>query len=443
MRWQARVAAPLCLLWCDVAAGVHYTCAPDEASGEIQGEVGVVCGPRCNQMSGAFDCPTDLPEGTIAQPQCMLADVDQTAYCGLLCQMDAHCPSGNSCRQVGTPSIGVCIHPVSFWEWAKGSGPKRRKFTVGNWVNPASGQAAPGFRIAKASAALSSLKKKYGIADGEADVLTVHELLSSTLAIRAAQGPSGPQAASYTPPSLPQQPQAAPYTPPGFPQQPQAQPLPGTPQTAGWLGGGLAAMPSSGISNAALPQLQTGMQQQTVPQQMQQLQALEQQNRALQQQVQAQQQAQQQGQQQQQQQQGRSFFSPLTHDIGYFANNLRSGLPGIEREIHDTIWNVEHLGNRYVATELLRSVLLLAFAYLACGCAYKYQAMGARGMDMIPNIGFWMEYPKLVADGVQYAMITGGELLGTGGAGRYQASPPPGFSSRADRDSFANFEPSK
>eukprot|EP00927_Polykrikos_kofoidii_P015024 TRINITY_DN16663_c0_g1_i1.p1 TRINITY_DN16663_c0_g1~~TRINITY_DN16663_c0_g1_i1.p1 ORF type:complete len:359 (+),score=52.32 TRINITY_DN16663_c0_g1_i1:73-1149(+) len=101
-------------------------------------------------------------------------------------------------------------------------------------------------------------------------------------------------------------------------------------------------------------------------------------------------------------------------DINYFQNNVvAGGIPGIQREIKDTVWNLEHLNKRGVCSELLRSILLMGFAYLAIGCLIKSQMYNSRGMEMIPNIGFWQEYPNLCADGVTYVQILAGGLLGS------------------------------
>merc|ERR1719215_1622693 len=89
-----------------------------------------------------------------------------------------------------------------------------------------------------------------------------------------------------------------------------------------------------------------------------------------------------------------------------------NGLPGIEKEVHDTVWNLEHLDKRGVASELLRSIIMLGCLYLAVGCLYNSQMRGLRGMEMIPHIGFWSEYPTLVADGVTYIQILAGGLTG-------------------------------
>lgn len=133
-----------------------------------------------------------------------------------------------------------------------------------------------------------------------------------------------------------------------------------------------------------------------------------------------------------------SVLGPWKHDIGYLAQNLRDGIPGLEREVHDTIWNVEHMQKPGVASGLLRGITMLVAIYLVGGGLYKYQTMGARGMDMIPHIGFWMEFPALVLDGVRYSIFLVSEAFGSSG------SRPGTFAATStDRDTFAHFEPSK
>eukprot|EP00913_Durusdinium_trenchii_P019198 g18043.t1 len=114
------------------------TCGSAEVAGEIQGEDGVVCAPRC---SASYECPTEFA-AVQAQPQCMLQNVDQAFYCGLLCQADAQCPSGASCRKVGTQNVGLCIHPLSFSDWARLS--SRMKLSIGFPSAPSGQWGAPG-----------------------------------------------------------------------------------------------------------------------------------------------------------------------------------------------------------------------------------------------------------------------------------------------------------
>merc|ERR1712232_988213 len=106
---------------------------------------------------------------------------------------------------------------------------------------------------------------------------------------------------------------------------------------------------------------------------------------------------------------------------------------------------------------VLRGIIWLALIYVVCGSAYKYQTMGARGMDMLPHIGFWMEYPRLVVDGITYVQILLGQAVGKnvsgGGGGSGFGGSGFGGSSfgggsgfqpmGSDRDSFAHFEPTR
>lgn len=291
-------------------------CGADEVQGEVQDASGFICAPPC--APNTYACPGDLPSGATAQPQCMLKDVDQKSFCGLLCQVDAQCPSGARCKALNTVEVGICLYPVSFADWARKE--TTRKFAIG-W--PSAGAASPGsssFEIAKTYQSLQSLKSKYAIDDGDADMLTLKEFLSS-LTAPAAGAPGA---------------------------------------SAGYFGGSPAAAANPGMPPAlSLPNT-------------------------------------------------KSALAPWEHDISYFERNMARGLPGLQRELHDTLWNIEHIEKRGVASELLRGTILLGIMYLAVGSAIKYQALGARGRDVIPHVGFWAEYPGLVRDGLLYSKILAG-----------------------------------
>jgi hypothetical protein len=63
------------------------------------------------------------------------------------------------------------------------------------------------------------------------------------------------------------------------------------------------------------------------------------------------------------------------------------------------------------------------FLYLAVGCVYKRQKMGASGVESVPNVDFWRELPGLVGDGFKFtfaklkALCSGG---GSAGGETYQ-----------------------
>mmetsp|Transcript_23268 Transcript_23268/g.65105 ORF Transcript_23268/g.65105 Transcript_23268/m.65105 type:complete len:302 (-) Transcript_23268:296-1201(-) len=165
-----------------LAAAAHYgkPCASDEIAGEVMGETGQVCGPPCDKN---FDCPSDVPQDTTAQPQCMLSDIDRKAYCGLLCEYDSQCPSGAACRRAAALEVGLCIYSIPFEEWAQQGA--RRKLDIGlPYKTP---ESSKGWEIARAYQALMSLKFNHGVADGDADILVVEELLSVAHQINQAQ----------------------------------------------------------------------------------------------------------------------------------------------------------------------------------------------------------------------------------------------------------------
>lgn len=330
------------------ASMASYSCsgASGEVIGEVQGETGSICATRCNSN---YECPTDVPSGALARPQCMLKDVNDASYCGLLCSADAQCPSGAFCKRLGSPEVSICVHPLSFSEWAKAA---RTKLAVG-WP-AAAGASSKGFQLAKSYAALQSLKRRFMIPDGDSDVLVVKELLTSASS-KLTSGGGGAQAA---------------------------------------FGGG---------GGGGHHQLTNGQNFRG----------------------------------------GDLSAAAYTHDINYFMKNMADGPDGWDREFKDTMWNLEHLEDRHVAAELFRSIVLLLAVYFGGGSLYKYSALGATGMDAIPHVGFWMEYPSLVNDGVTYFKMLVNECMGgrPSGAGDSMGRQAGGHG--ADRDTFSTFEPIK
>lgn len=319
---QRLVLQAVLLRWS--AAVTHYEqppCQHDEVQGEVLGLSGYTCSPRCDANS--FNCVTDMPPGASATAQCMLQDVDKGAFCGLLCQVDAQCPSGAQCKQLSQMGVGLCMYAASFTDWARAA--TTRKLAVG-WPNRG-GQLAS-FQVAKTFQALQNLKSKYGVDDGDVDMLTLKELLNSIApagTANAAGSSAGNTALS-----------AAAVSAPG---------------------------PSGGAAAASQPS-------------------------------------------------GWSLFGQAGRDVGLWekdlnrlGNEMSQGLPGIENEIQRDVYYAEHLGTFGSAQSLLRVVIILAIIYLLVGSFIKYQLMGASGINAIPHVGFWLDYPQLVIDGVTYSKI--------------------------------------
>jgi hypothetical protein len=111
-------------------------------------------------------------------------------------------------------------------------------------------------------------------------------------------------------------------------------------------------------------------------------------------------------------------------DIQRFEDDMSMGIgAGFVKMAHDTEWNIEHIQNKNAATGLLRGLILVALAYVGIGSVIKYYTLNVSGIEMIPHISFWMEYPKLVADGVTYTQIIVAGFTGSSYSSGGQMSP--------------------
>jgi C1A family cysteine protease len=95
-------------------SATHYEdpkggCRSDEVDITIQGIQGAVCSPACTM--GIF-CPSDIPAGVTAAPQCALQDSStQKKYCALICSPssnDAQCGTNASCKSIS--GTGLCTY---------------------------------------------------------------------------------------------------------------------------------------------------------------------------------------------------------------------------------------------------------------------------------------------------------------------------------------------
>jgi len=93
-------------------------CMPDEQAVQIQGVQGSICTPEC---TGIFKtkCPTDVPAGVTAAPQCALKTTTGGKYCALICSPsedeealragDGQCGKKASCKSAGV-GVGICTY---------------------------------------------------------------------------------------------------------------------------------------------------------------------------------------------------------------------------------------------------------------------------------------------------------------------------------------------
>mmetsp|Transcript_33143 Transcript_33143/g.53813 ORF Transcript_33143/g.53813 Transcript_33143/m.53813 type:complete len:137 (-) Transcript_33143:167-577(-) len=95
-------------------ATTHYGdpkagCESDEIAVQIQGVQGDFCTPACSLVK---KCPTDVPEGVTAAPQCALSASSGGKYCALICSPsskdDAQCGTNASCKAIS--GVGICTY---------------------------------------------------------------------------------------------------------------------------------------------------------------------------------------------------------------------------------------------------------------------------------------------------------------------------------------------
>jgi hypothetical protein len=97
-----------------------YGCCSDEVSVTYTGVItGDWCSPECTGVQ-KDKCPTDVPAGSTADPQCVgpVEDPSTTQYCALQCSLasiikdqkaaDAQCGNGASCKSVS--GVGICTY---------------------------------------------------------------------------------------------------------------------------------------------------------------------------------------------------------------------------------------------------------------------------------------------------------------------------------------------
>lgn len=107
-----RMKSPIVVLVAAVGATnpTHYGdpkggCEPDESAFLIQGVTGDVCTPKC----AAGECPSDVPAGVTASPQCA-AQQGADRFCLLVCTAEGpnQCGAG-TCQSISN-GVGVCTY---------------------------------------------------------------------------------------------------------------------------------------------------------------------------------------------------------------------------------------------------------------------------------------------------------------------------------------------
>jgi hypothetical protein len=60
---------------------------------------------------------------------------------------------------------------------------------------------------------------------------------------------------------------------------------------------------------------------------------------------------------------------------------------------------------------------VLLVLYCGIGMFYKYKKLGVTGIETIPNVEFWRDYPSLVKDGIAFSISKVQACAARGGSG--------------------------
>merc|ERR1719399_531996 len=90
-------------------------CESDEKAVQVQGVPGDFCSPSCTK-AGA--CPSDVPSGVTAHPQCALKSPTGDQFCALICQ-PSELRSNGASGECGTGTcesiqgVGLCTYAAA------------------------------------------------------------------------------------------------------------------------------------------------------------------------------------------------------------------------------------------------------------------------------------------------------------------------------------------
>jgi len=88
-----------------------HRCAKDEQAIQVQGVIGEFCSPECFSNNS---CPTDVPSGVTATPDCAISSSTGSKYCALICTPnatdsgDSQCGTDASCKAIS--GTGLCTY---------------------------------------------------------------------------------------------------------------------------------------------------------------------------------------------------------------------------------------------------------------------------------------------------------------------------------------------
>jgi len=130
--------------------------------------------------------------------------------------------------------------------------------------------------------------------------------------------------------------------------------------------------------------------------------------------------------------------SYVEYAVDTSLHNILHPVSSLSQGTYGAIWDLRHPFAYRTMFNWLRGLFIFFCIYAAVGCWYKITYENATGLDRMPNLSFWLDYPQLVLDGVNFSVA---KVVGGGTAGFNFVASARDSKYLSARDSFANFEP--
>lgn len=136
-----------------------------------------------------------------------------------------------------------------------------------------------------------------------------------------------------------------------------------------------------------------------------------------------------------------SSITPIERGVDGLIHSAMHPVDFAKEKYKGTSWDVRHITEAEAASGLLRGIVIVMLLYFIIGFIILAKFYKAEGIERIPHAQFWVAYPSLVMDGVNYARDQVGIGSNKDSSGSYERIADPSAKFSGSRDTFSQFEP--
>jgi hypothetical protein len=136
-----------------------------------------------------------------------------------------------------------------------------------------------------------------------------------------------------------------------------------------------------------------------------------------------------------------SSITPIERGVDGLIHNALHPVEFLGNEYRGASWDFRHITERDSAYGLLRGLVIIMLLYFIIGFIIMAKYYKAEGPERIPHAQFWMAYPSLVMDGINYARDQVGITSDKGNSTSYERIADTSTKFHGSRDTFSQFEP--